>query len=80
MTVAQARKQLRSLAVEAARFEGGRLANRLSAYAVLVDERTVPQLKEMRVALEILAEPTLNGDLARVLHDACQILRALEWE
>ncbi len=78
MTRREARKQMSSLAVQAARIDGGRIANRLSAYAMLIEACTEQEQERMRAELERIAERTLHEPLVAVLYEGCQLLRALE--
>ena len=76
MTPADARSRLRILAIEASQHDGGRAANQLSAYALLVGERS-ERGEEMCADLEERAEQTSNGALAAVLREASGIVRSL---
>jgi hypothetical protein len=67
--------RLRSLAAEASRLDHGRVANRLSAFALLFDElpgRRAAMLRE----IEDLAEGTPNPMLAGVLREAAVVVRS----
>ena len=74
MTPSDARKRLRDLARRASEIDDGRAANRLSAYALLVGERSA-RGHEMCADLEALAEQTSSDALARVLYEARGIVR-----
>jgi hypothetical protein len=70
----EARGRLRHLATQAADVHGGRVANRLAAYAMLLEEHA-EQGAEIRAELEELAVRTPAGPLGEVLREACQIVR-----
>jgi hypothetical protein len=74
MTRDQACKRLRVLATRAANHDGGRAANRLSAYALLLAEDSV-QVESACADLDNLAEQTPNRELAAVLREASRIVR-----
>ncbi len=75
MTPGEARKRLRALAIRASELDDGRTPNLLSAYAVLVCERSQRE-EEMCAALEALAKQTSNRSLAVVLREACRVVRS----
>jgi hypothetical protein len=69
-----ARRRLRSIAIEAEQLDGGRVANRLSAYAVLIQEHP-EHAEEMCAELERLEEVTPDVPLAELLRESCQVMR-----
>ena len=68
--------RLRLLAIRAAELDGGRVANRLSAYALLIEERPTMR-KTMLAELDISARLTSNPALAELLDEACDVMRDL---
>jgi len=74
ITRADAARRLRALAVKAAQLDGGRVANRLSAFALLVGDRS-ERGATMCAELEALTEQTPSGPMAEVLREACRVAR-----
>jgi hypothetical protein len=74
MTCAQAKEALRLLAIEAARLDPGREANRLSAYALLIEEQP-DRCEDIHAELHAMAAWTQNPLLAGVLREAAKVVR-----
>ena len=72
----EARRRLYILAARAAKLEAGRVANRLSAYALLIGEHP-ERIADACADLDELAEQTPSTSVAEVLREASRIVRGV---
>lgn len=74
MSLTNARGRLRTLAILAAKLDRGRVPNRLSAYALLIEERPARR-QDMLADLERSAQQSPHAGLVELLLEASAVVR-----